>query len=237
MLSVFQNIRCKWSARTLSVSALFIAAFGCSSAGYNYKPAPAASMKVGEIGEKTSAIYEVGKNEGTINIVSFGPVELNGPGMPGIRTMKMRVIVKNEVQSADPNKVWVLNTGQQWISFPDHGSSQPAYINTDNQTKLGDLPMVKILPGQSKVVDLYYPLPRRFQTASEIPKFSFQWKLHAGSVATGFTTVFDRFLLKGRSVARIDIRDLSPSDGVAGGPWWKNGEYTQNTFKDGPVFV
>ncbi len=111
--------------------------------------------------------------EGDVRAVSYGAVRilLEPPGrkQQQLRALHLRLLVSNN--SSDN---WVLDVRDQRLGLRDYGRSAPAFASASPGTSL---PEATVAPSRSCVIDLFFPLPSKLQTTSELPRYAALWWL------------------------------------------------------------
>ena len=155
---------------------------GCSSARFRYVPAQ--HQAPGR--QKTLAIYPdpAGPQSGVVRVSSLGIVTLRPKSdSKDFPALHVRLSVSNQTQQS-----WLLNSEDQRVSFPNHGQTQPVFVNSDTE----GLPHLKIGPGELRTLDLYFPLPQAVSEAKDLPEFDFYWSFVAGAKQVAQMTPFER---------------------------------------------
>jgi hypothetical protein len=98
---------------------------------------------------------------GEVAISSFGVNDLQlGDQQQAIRFLQVRMEATNQNDTGP----WTVDVRQQLLSLPNEGQSQPAFINVDQR----DLPNLTVPVGQTRTIDLFYPLPQTLQAATQV---------------------------------------------------------------------
>jgi hypothetical protein len=156
----------------LPVICSLLAQTGCSSATYRYD-APGNGGR-----------YVAAENlKGSIQLVALGPVDISSSH---IRVMHLQMVLSN----AGNEKAWTVIPSEELLFLPTRGSKQPAYVEAG--TPFGYLASISVAPGEKKSIDLFYALPENMSDASDIPRFSVDWRVHRGTQSVEKITVFDR---------------------------------------------
>ena len=123
--------------------ALLIAAPGCVSGDYAYRP---------ERENGVAASYGVPPElpRGAVRVAAPGIVELRRGAEQPMRAMHLRLLVEN-----GSNQAWSLDSREQ-IGVLGPERSRPAFASASR----GSPPIVEVPPRSGAVIDLYYPLPR-----------------------------------------------------------------------------
>lgn len=186
--------------RALSVCLIFFV-LACSTTrpiAYQYRPTPESIQADVE----NSAFYRI-TPRGQIEVTSLGlaDVETRKSHAP-LRMMQLRIILVNQGKKDD----WTFNTSDQLLMIRPGGWIRPALVNSDLQ----GLPQVRVLPGERRIVDLYYSLPPEKDSLAEIPAFRFRWELEAAGRAIQETTPFERISESPDQKAVARIRPFDP---------------------------
>jgi hypothetical protein len=163
---------------------------GCSSPDFRYLPA---QNQTPDFARRADAIYlEPPINPtGMVRILSMGVDELKAKNdSKTLSALHLRMLISNNTDTV----LWTVNTQELEVSFPNHGSARPIYVNTDATAA----PNVEIKPRELKSVDLYFPLPEGADSAKDLPNFDFFWQARSGDTVVRETTPFDRVQIVGR---------------------------------------
>ena len=195
--------------RNLFLLCLLALVAGCTSGRYYYQPAEqATAFSAGH----PSAHYVIppppATKEGDVRVTSFGitEVDLNDDRNP-VEALHVRLIIANESGS----QAWTLNTRQTQVELPGaRRAIAPTYVNANDTT----VPSVRIPPGASRTVDLYYTLPSGFEDEDEVPRFDVIWRLQTDEQWVVERTPFER-----REIER-PRQNVVYSWGVGTYPYW-----------------
>lgn len=168
-----------WSrsrGRVLVLSAF--AAASCNRGSHVYAPQGATTTSDGYPAARVEIPPE--RPTGNIQIASFGLTRL-GAGTR-LDAMHVRLVVENLTDSMP----WTIDTREQLIDIAGAGTSRPILVNTDQQA----LPVVSVVPGARRLLDLYFPLPTT--GASEPPRFDLVWQVRTGERVVAQRSTFDQ---------------------------------------------
>jgi hypothetical protein len=172
--------------RTLSSGAVLFLLMACASNQYKYVPAE--HQKEGK--RSAEAVYSEPSNESTgkVRVEAKGITELEQQGNhEKIPALHVRMAISNNKEKQN----WYIYPKDQFISFPNQGPSYPILIRAGGK----ETSQVEIKPTELKTIELYFPLPGRAESESEIPEFDFHWRLKAGQSEVKEVTLFDRITL------------------------------------------
>lgn len=201
------------SVRSLSIL-LFLAAVGCTSDRYFYRPAEQATATLGGV---PAARYSIPPEapRGDLRIVSFGVSTLELEGREPMDTLHLRLVVSND----GGERPWTLDTRELHLQVEGSEPRPPSFLNA---TVTG-LPVIEIPRGQARSVDAYFPLPPPFEDDEEIPRFDVLWSVHTDT----------RLVVERTPFERIEIEPaMGPSVYVSYGfapHWWYPPIYSRPT--------
>jgi hypothetical protein len=121
-----------------------------------------------------------------VRIATFGIADV-GNDERDTHAIHIRMIVAN-----NGDQPWTVDTREQRLTLPGEGESRAAYASADQGTP----PLVEIPAGQSRTIDLFYPLPADRDRAGELPAFDTVWSVHAGDRAVTERTPFERLAVR-----------------------------------------
>jgi hypothetical protein len=156
-------------------------AAGCAS-DYLYRPAENATATIrGQV----AARYEVpsGHPEGDVRIASFGIAKITPSQGTPFRAMHVRMIVAN-----NGPQTWTLDTRQQIADVHGAGQVHAAIVQSD----VGGLPNETIAAGQSRTLDLFFPLPAGVDRPGKLPQFDVLWRIDVAGQQVAERTPFER---------------------------------------------
>ena len=167
-----------------------VAQAGCATARFTYLPAGVAGKYANE-GQRGRAYYAVPPEapEGSVRTMYVGIVKLKADGGgPEIPAIAVRMIISNQNGSMP----WSVKTRDQTISIPDvDGPLAPTFVESNSE--ISDL--LKVKPGEIRMLNLYYQLPPSASSADEISDFDFHWQVQTTKQLVKETTSFDRIPL------------------------------------------
>jgi acidic type I keratin len=161
--------------RAAVVAALLALMGGCAPEQYVYQPAVPPNSQVAGL---PAVDYQIppGQPQGNVRVASFGITQVQSQQGQGTPVLQVRMVVTNNSRSP-----WYVDTRTVLVSLGGEGRSRPAFVNTD----AGTPPYLQVPAGQTKTIDLYYPLPVGMANASEVPAFDVTWQVQTpvGNVA------------------------------------------------------
>ena len=199
-------------------------ATGCASGHYIYGPEENATASVSG---RRAAYYKIPSEapHGDVRVAALGIATLEPKGDDKDRTHAM--LVRMVVNNNDDNTAWDIDTREQVGSLDGFGRSRPAFA----WVNVGRPPIVRVRPGASVTIDLYFPLPASMQKASQIPQFEVLWH-----VVTPGGPVTER-----TSFERIYVEPPAPPPAYYAWGWWGPSWYDPywpgNAFWGAPVLA
>jgi len=181
---------------------------GCASTQYVYSPEENATARVQG---HPAALYQIPPEapEGTVRVATLGIAKLalaRPEGYVHVRALHVRMVVDD-----NGDEPWTFDTREQIAVLPGRGQSRAAWVSSS----IGQPPLVQIPPGASATLDLYYPLPRAMQDASEIPGVQVVWRVQTPQRVVAERTSFERLKV-----------EPAPTPAYAWGTgWWGPGWY------------
>ncbi len=180
---------------------------GCVDQAYVYTPAEQATATMNG---RLAARYEIppGAPRGDVRIASFGVVDIEQPRRPDadeIAALHVRFAVSNDA-GAGP---WTVDTRRIQADLRGVGDAGVPMVASDAD----GLPTVTIEPGQQRVIDLFYPLPRNVEGEDDMPAFDLLWRVRTDTGLVTQRTPFER----------IDVERQTPTysaTGWYGSFWW-----------------
>lgn len=148
---------------------------------------------------------------GSLQVSSIGVAELEPESDSSISALHVRLIASNLSDGAG----WGIDTRNVIATVAGEGSSRPAFANVD----AGTLPRVTIGYGQTRTIDLYYPLASDLQ-----PAFTVSFQLQTGSG-----------LIANRAAFAADLPLAQVATGY-GAVWWYDASYPRYGFRNRPSF-
>jgi hypothetical protein len=167
----------------LCLLATGLAATGCAADRYYYQPAEQATAISGG---HPAAQYSIppGRQGGDVRVTSFGVAKLELERGKRVKTLHVRLDIANE----NGREPWALDTRYVQVQFEGRREATPAYAHADDAS----LPVVQIPPGQSRTIDLYYPLPAQIKGEGQIPRFDVVWRVQTDEELVAERTPFER---------------------------------------------
>lgn len=171
--------------RLIAVFALSFTLAGCATKNYRYVVASPASSSQNT--PRTEAFYAEPPeaNEGSVRVRSLGLVDLRPKGE---ETRIPALHVRTTLMKAAGTGSWLFNIEEQTLTFPDRAPMPPLYANSDAP----GLPNLQIQTGETRSVDLYFPLPDKKKSESDVTNFEFRWTVHSDNRILSETTAFER---------------------------------------------
>jgi len=159
---------------------------------------------------------------GTVELVSFGIVEITPAGAAAMRTLQLRMIVTNR-DAATP---WSIDATEVRLEL-DGRSERPLFVSSDVAT----LPIAISDRGEHRVLDLYFAVPAAPAGEVDVPAFTVRWQLRTPDRADSFSAWFAR-----QETNLSPAADLLPLPGW-GGQWWYDAGYPWPLYdhRDGPI--
>jgi len=169
----------------LCLLALGAGSTGCAADRFYYQPAEQANAISGG---HPAAQYTIppGRLGGDVRVTSFGVTKLEPTGSDDrVKVLHVRLDLANE----NGQQAWELDTRQVQVQFEgSRRSSAPAFANPGD----AGLPVVVVPPGESRTVDLYYPLPAEIKGERQIPRFEVVWSVRTDEGLVAERTPFER---------------------------------------------
>lgn len=201
---------------TRRLSAFVLAAtVGCAtSASYLYTPDDATRWTDGYPATFTRVPPEA--PQGSVQLTSFGVVEIQPTGSAPLATLHIRMTVSNDGDAVP----WKLSTSEQLVEIAGEGRSRPILVNTDDAA----LPAVEIGQRQRRVLDLYYGLPEGMADDELLPAFDVLWQVETPARTFGSRTHFVRVEKEPLEVTtRVVVTGWGPL-------WWYDPFYPRLVF-------
>jgi len=126
------------------------------------------SASIHVAGEASTAYAEpVPVLHGWVRLTTYGVVDVRDPADAAIhlRAVHVRVLLRNE-----NSRVWTLDVRDQRLEIPQHGRSTPAFAATSD-ARPDVLPVLVVAPGETRVADLFFPLPADLQSVAAVPAY------------------------------------------------------------------
>lgn len=160
----------------------------CASTHYGFFPASAPDEKISVNERGATFPLSLGKGEGTLHAMSYGVIQLQSKDKKNqdvqVPALHLCMIVTNKSGTS----TWELNTRDQIVMLSGKNSVGPSYVDSDRN----EHPTIKIPPGQTRHLDLFYPLPKGQAKPKELSGFDLKWKIISGKDSVARTTPFIR---------------------------------------------
>jgi hypothetical protein len=167
------------------LSALAAFALGCAGGPYFYQPAEQANAV---ISGHPAAHYTIPPTnpQGDVRVAAFGVAKLEFEDRDEtVHALHIQLIIANN----SGRQTWALDTRGVQVQFAGNArKSSPAYANSSS----AGLPVVQIPPGESRTVDLYYPLPAHMEDEGDLPRFDVLWSVETDDGMVTERTPFER---------------------------------------------
>jgi hypothetical protein len=126
-------------------------------------------------------ITTVRGEQGAVKLASEGVIDLRVSGnvMPAIH-------VRMLVDDTD-GRTFAVDTGDVQVRVPGGFGSGPMFVETGIRG-----PTISTAPGEERVIDLYFPLPRGVVTNDYLTSFDVVWSLRTPSQTLHRRTHFER---------------------------------------------
>lgn len=201
--------------------ALVTSALACASPSTSTPPAAAATTVTtpSRVAVKYSLPAEA--PQGSLEIASFGIARISPATDPRehLDAIHLRLAVDNGGEDQ-----WYLDTRQQRIVLDGRGTSAPAFASANPGWPP---PVITIPPRNTRVVDLFFPLPFDLQGARVLPAYDAIWQVQLPGHSAGERTPFERLRIEPPPI-------YSEADyGVNyywGPPYWYDGDYPHFGF-------
>jgi hypothetical protein len=121
---------------------------------------------------------------GRVSIATFGVSKLGGEAL-----VHLRITATNEGQEP-----WTIDKTEQRLEI-SLGRNQERHGLMAPRTDLDDSPtVVQVGNGETKPVDLFFPLSSEARNKAEAPSFTALWTVHVGDRAVAMATPFERLV-------------------------------------------
>lgn len=190
--------------RLAAIHGVIVATAGCVDQAYVYSPAEQATATMNG---RLAARYEIppGAPRGDVRVASFGVVDIVEQDEREIPALHVRFAISNDA-GAGP---WTVDTRRIQADLRGFGDAGVPMVSAD----AAGLPVITIAPGQQRVLDLFYPLPREMEGEDDLPAFDLVWRVHTEAGIVTERTPFER----------IDVEEREPAyhtTGWYGSFWW-----------------
>jgi hypothetical protein len=199
--------------QTLGLILVVLGAQACSSQSA-YIPEERATST---LGGRTAASYALPSDQdqqGDLRVASYGVSKLERTSGDSLEAIHLRLAVSDT--GAQP---MVLDTREQRLQLPDGRQLAPAYVSA----KAGVPPLIRVMPGSARTVDLYFPIPLDLVDESSPPQFDAIWRVRVGDDTVSQITPFDKVAVD-PAVARQELaEDIVEGDIYTVDPYWGPG--------------
>jgi hypothetical protein len=175
---------------------LILCILGLAACGpeYYYQPAEQATATV--LG-RPAARYGIPPEQprGDARVATFGVTNVDVGGDETVPSLHVRLIVSNDAGTA----AWTLDTRDVRAQFAGRPPQAPTFVNASAE----GLPLLPIPPGQSRTIDLFFPLPDDLRGAKDIPQFDVLWSVQTEDRRVAERTPFDRMVVEPAAVDAV----------------------------------
>lgn len=181
---------------------------GCASQQYYYQPAEQATAM---LGGRPAARYGVPPESprGDVRVATFGVASVDMSAEGSLPVLHARLVASNN----NGEGPWTLDTREIRVQIRGQRQVGPAFLSADAE----GLPVIEIAPGQSRRVDLYFPLPDELRSARDLPEFDVLWRLQTDTREVAERTPFER--LRVEPAFEADVA-YGVGMGIAPSWWW-----------------
>ncbi len=201
-----------WRHTLVLLSLGFVA---CAGRKYIYRPVTNTGA---EVAGWPAASYAIPPEtpRGDIRLATLGIVDITPAGAS--EDVTVRALHLREVIANNSDKPWIVDTREQRVALANDGESRAAYATADPGTPP---PVIEVPPGGKRTLDLFFPLPPRFEDAGELPAFDVIWTVRTEARPVTARTPFER----------LEVRPVhSPYDYPWGPPYWYDPLYPGAAF-------
>lgn len=207
--------------RAPTILGLLLLATGCYGSDSIYSPTGASTWNDGY----PAAILAVppGAPTGTLEVASFGFVDLTPADMLPTPTIHVRIVASN----ATSDRPWNVDIAGATIHTGD-GEARTFLANSD----LGTLPIALVERGEPRTIDLYFSPPPNVRYEDDLAELDFRIKVAAPARAVPVETHFTRR----DAAAEGPGARKGPPVRVAGwgSHWWADPTFPWPGFNRGP---
>jgi hypothetical protein len=163
-------------------AAAFLAAVlsACSSGPYHYVPAKG-QLSGGQL-QQNDVVYGVPESgsSGTLRVRYLG-TETNPDtaGLPQGKFIHVILVAQNDTETDS----WNLDSKNLYVAFPHEVRSQAV---------AADPGVLKVDPGERIGMDVYFPFPKQYATADQVPGFVLHWKIETPQKDYAHNTAYRR---------------------------------------------
>jgi hypothetical protein len=208
---------------------------GCVSPRYGYFPMGPEKETVSVNEHGATFPIKFGGGVGTLHAISYGIVDLKSSTTDlGYSALHLQMIIHYEKGTAP----WTLDARDQKVQYSDAPAVIPFYAKIESEGS----PALGIKPGETRRIDLFYPLPSDRQTKERINGFEFAGKLTDGkevllkdiSFVRQPTHVVRKPIYVNAAIQHqnmvLDQEEMGP------GFWWYNSMYPNNAMPGIPNY-
>jgi hypothetical protein len=182
--------------RKLWPCAAMVALVACGSPRYVYAPATTTSADVASGAPAIAYAIPSSAPRGELRVATFGITRLGEA--PAVH---LRIAVSN--RSAEP---WSVDGREQRL---DVGGARAGLVSATTEDMTTPRALA-VAPGETRALDLFFPLPPGFTTPRELTAFDALVVVHAGSTTVTERARFERFASPSSSPA-LETNDFAPS--------------------------
>lgn len=202
--------------RAPTIAGLFLLAAACTGNDAVYTPAGASVWNDGYPAAVTA--FPPGSPTGTVELASFGLVELAPTEVPPMLTLHVRLAVAN-ISSERP---WNVNIPGATVRLGGGDAAHPLLVNGDLTT----LPIALIGRGEARTLDLYFPLPAGIREEEDLADLD----VRVSIAAPARTTVAQARFTRREPTEVPGPRPESARVAGWGNRWWADPGYAWPTF-------
>jgi hypothetical protein len=192
---------------------------GCASSG-NQTPELVATRNTGVTpGAPDGAVYNIpvpAEPRGQVRIVPVGRENFHLPQNPKLTVPALHLTM--EVLNQKGTDPWTVDARLQTVLLSGT-RLRPSSVKAPG----GELPLVRIKPGEKKTIDLYYALPKGLREPQESQSFDFSWAVSTGkTVAANITPIKTVYPGLNPRLPASNERGAPTKDVEVGvkGEWW-----------------
>jgi hypothetical protein len=136
-------------------------------------------------------------DQGDIRLASYGVTKLKRGEDESLKAIHLRVALAD-----NGREPIVLDARAQRLQLPDGRQIPAAYV----RSPLSAPPLIRVDPGSSQTVDLYFPIPADLLDESSPPQFDVVWRVHVGNDTVTDITPFDKVAVD-PAQARLELAE------------------------------
>jgi len=160
-----------------------------------------------------------GALRGDIEVVSYGIAVVAADDGPALPVLHVRETFANRADTR-----WTIELSDIAVSFGDaYPATNPILVNTDAST----LPIVVVNRGERRVVDLYFPTPKRIADSESLSMFALTYRVSTPDARYQANAMF------GPSKRWPRPEERAPEPGWAR-RWWANPSYSWAAYRHAP---